>query len=118
MKLKKLIYRLTYKNFRANYGMLIALILFLIFFAFKCHGHIELHGDFNAEMIEMARHEKEQRERLSEVEKKYEVRKENIKEWFEEDDYCDKDLRDQVLKKTKEEEKEAKERAKSGYTIG
>jgi len=120
MKLKKL----NLFNFTWKLVHVIALIVIFVLFAIKCFagwielGHpLDIHAP-NGEELLMEEKAKEMEERVKAVEEKYDQRKENIQKWYEEDDYCDKDLRDRVLDKTKQDEKREKQDAKQDVTWG
>lgn len=112
-------------NFYWKVIHVVALLFLSIFFAVKCFaGWIEIphpvdvHGPSGEEIL-MEKKADEKQEQIDAVEEYYDQREENIEKWYEEDDYCDKDLRDKVLDKTKEERKEKIKGIKENeYTLG
>ena len=99
----------------------IHVILFLfcmIFIVVKCFGHtFDVHVSTGEEMLMEQKAEERERQKEA-IRDYYKDREDNIEEWYQEDDYCDKDLRDKVLEKTKEQEKVDLDSTKKGYVIG
>lgn len=110
-------------NFMWKVIHIIVFLFLLVFFCIKCFGLIEFgypfdaHGPTGEEMLMEQRAEEKEKQKET-IREYYDDRRENIEAWHKEDDYCDKDLRDRALEKTKEQEKDALEAAKQDYVVG
>lgn len=51
--MKKILYFLTYKNFKANVSIMIATIIGLLLIACHAYAHVEIHVHLNDEAVEM-----------------------------------------------------------------
>lgn len=51
-RLKKILYFLTYRNFRANFGIFVFIVLSFIFLCCSLFGHVELHFHRNPDILE------------------------------------------------------------------
>lgn len=116
MTIKTILYKLTYRNFRINLSILLALILFLILLSIKAFAHIEFHADINEECQQMLDNAKDIQDKQQAIHDYYDQRRDNIQQWYQDDPYCDKDLRNQLLDKTNQEENEKIQNVKQNYS--